>query len=86
MRNVVIAFAICYLTAIVFAAETDYFFVFTMSELLVTLIVAGLMYRIVPIALLKASRDNCFRVDGTLWGGCKAMKTTRMSKISDWAL
>ena len=68
MRKEVLALAIaaCFVIAILFAKQMDFFFVLMMSELLVIFIVASLLYRIVPLALFQASRDNCFRVDGTL--------------------
>lgn len=68
MRKVILAvvFAIGYVIAVLFAKETGFWSVLVMSELLVIFTVAGLLYRIVPLALFQASRDNCFRVDGTL--------------------
>lgn len=68
MQKVVLAvvFAVGYVIATLFAKETGFWSVLVMSQLLVIFIVAGLLYRIVPLALFQASRDNCFRVDGTL--------------------
>lgn len=68
MRKVVLAvvFAVCYVIAVLFAKQTGFLFVLVIGELLLIFIVAGLLYRIVPLALFKASQDNCFRVDGTL--------------------
>lgn len=62
----VVVFALCYLIAILFAKQTGFLFVLVISELLVIFIVTDLLYRNVPFALFNASRDNCFRVDGTL--------------------
>ncbi len=62
----VVVFAVCYMIAILFAKQMGFLFALMMSELLVIFIVAGLLYRNVPFALSNASRDNCFRVDGTL--------------------
>ena len=62
----VVVLAVCYLIAILFAKQMGGLFVVMMSELLMIFIVAGLLYRNIPVSLLNASRDNCFRVDGTL--------------------
>jgi hypothetical protein len=68
MQKVVwgVVFAVCYPLAILFAKQIGFWFVVILSELLMISIVADLLYRNVPVSLLNASRDNCFRVDGSL--------------------
>lgn len=77
----VIVFALCCLIAILFAKQTGFLLVLVIGELLAIFIVVELLYRTVPFALFNASRDNCFRVDGTLSRRRKCLERKAALKV-----
>jgi hypothetical protein len=60
------AITVCFFILILFANQVGFFVLLATSQLLVILIIASLLCNNVPTSLLKVSRDNCFRINGSL--------------------
>ncbi len=79
--NIGFILAVTFAVAIFFAKNVNIWIILLSSQALLILIVVWVLCRGIPMALSKASRDNCYRIDGSISPRREARERTAKSKL-----